>query len=219
MGRFCGRCGRGRPQRLGPDEIQPPVNAAPTVLHDINGDGWDDVVVALGGEATTGADNWDGGVAVYSGQTGARLWVFNSDDWNGHVVDGHADGVISTPAVGDVNDDGSEEIVFGSWDQCIYLLDHLGNPLWGNSRLSEQGHCHNNHGYYNEDTVWSSPALADLNGDGQLEVIIGADVSLGNIYGDPAGGYLYVFNAAGTQAGSRLGQSGNLLSACGRRFG
>ena len=184
------------PSEIGPGELEPPINSTPSVIRDINGDGWDDVVVGLGGEVS--ASNWDGGVAAYSGKTGARLWVFNSDDWNNHVLDGYADGVYSTPAVGDVNGDGQQEIAYGGWDQCIYLLDHNGNPLWTNPILPNQGHCKGNHGYYNEDTVWSSPAMADLDGDGTLEIIIGADVTSGNVFGDPSGGYLYVFRYDGT---------------------
>ncbi len=184
------------PSELTGNKIQPPINSTPSVIKDIDGDGWDDIVVGLGGGAY-GASNWDGGVAAFSGRTGQRLWVFNSDDWNNHIVDGYADGVYSTPAVGDVYGDGNQEIAFGSWDQCIYLLDHNGNPLWTNPILPAQGHCKGNHGYYNEDTIWSSPAMADLDGDGKLEIIIGADVSSGNVFGDPPGGYLYVFRYDG----------------------
>jgi hypothetical protein len=179
-------------------KLEPPFESSPTVLKDINGDGWDDIVIGLGGLACCG-ENWDGGVAAYSGKTGARLWVFNSDDWLGHVANGYLDGVFSTPAVGDMNGDGNQEIAFGSWDNCIYLLDRLGNPLWTNKGAHpEQNHCKGNHGYYNEDTVWSSPALADLNGDGMLEVVIGADVTAGNALGDSKGGYLLVLDRNGT---------------------
>ncbi len=51
--------------------------------------------------------------------------------------------------------------------------------------------------FYNEDIFWSSPALADLTGDGLPEIITGANIYRGNVWDDPIGGYLYVFDAVG----------------------
>jgi sugar (pentulose or hexulose) kinase len=31
----------------------------------------------------------------------------------------------------DTNGDGQPEIALSAWDQCIYLLDKNGQPLWG----------------------------------------------------------------------------------------
>ena len=175
--------------------VQAPVNASPTVA-DLNGDGKPEVLVGLGGIATS-SPCWNGGVVALNGQTGASIWTFATQDWLNHQPDGWKDGVISTPAVGDINGDGKPEVVFGAWDQCLYALDHNGVPLWGNlPGLLPQLYC-GGHGFYNEDTFWSSPSLADINNDGKLEIITGADITAGNVYHDPSGGYVYILDGQG----------------------
>lgn len=174
--------------------VRAPINSTPTAA-DLNGDGHPDIIAGMGGIVE--GQCWNGGVVALNGLDGSELWTFDTQDWLNHNPDGMLDGVFSTPAVGDVNGDGEIEIVFGSWDQCLYLLNKGGVPLWGNlPGILPQVYC-GGHGFYNEDTFWSSPALADLTGDGLPEIITGADVYVGNVWGDPTGGYLYVFDAAG----------------------
>ncbi len=174
--------------------VRAPINSTPTTA-DLTGDGTLDVVVSMGGVVEPQA--WNGGVIALNGVNGAELWTFDTQDWLNHHPDGWRDGVFSTPAIADINGDGQLEITFGAWDQCIYLLDRNGNPLWGNlPGILPETYC-GGHGFYNEDTIWSSPALADLNNDGRYEIIVGADISPGNVWGDPGGGYLYVFDADG----------------------
>ncbi|MDQ4078187.1 MAG: VCBS repeat-containing protein, partial [Chloroflexota bacterium] len=96
----------------------------------------------------------------------------------------------------DVDNDGDREIAFGAWDQRIYLLDHNGNSLWNNQPNNYPGP-----GYFNADTIWSSPACADLNGDGDDEIITGADIAGGGTlpdgYQPSDGGFLYIFEGNG----------------------
>lgn len=71
------------------------------------------------------------------------------------------DKVFSSPAVGDVNGDGVLDVVVGSNDNMIYLLD------------GKQGGLHWR--FRTDGPVQSSPLLVDLTSDGQLDVVCGTD--------------------------------------------
>lgn len=148
-----------------------------------------EVVISLGGDVT---DKSHGGVAAYD-HNGNLLWRFYTQD---HNMDGFRDGVFSSPTLCDVDGDDDLEIAFGGWDQRIYLLDHLGNPLWNNLPAGFPGP-----GYYNADSIWSTAACADLNRDGNSEIIIGADITGGGVLPDGTqtqdGGFLYIFDKDG----------------------
>jgi hypothetical protein len=93
---------------------------------------------------------------------------------------------MSTPAIGDVDGDGLPEVAWGSLDARVYLVrgaDGVDKPGWPR---------------YVRDTIFSSPVLADFDGDGKLEVIIGVDAHLeGPPFNTPDGGCLHVFRYAG----------------------
>jgi hypothetical protein len=90
----------------------------------------------------------------------------------------------SSPSVGDINNDGQEEIVIGFmyWpddasQHGIYVYDRAGNVLPGWPQL--QGH-----------EVWSNPVLADFDGDGQLEIVV-SPIGIAN-------GSTYMFRSDGS---------------------
>ena len=69
------------------------------------------------------------------------------------------------PALGDLDDDGVVDIVIVTWDDNIYALDAFGNikpgfPVTSTNRFN----C--------------APTLADLDGNGTLEIIAGNDSGL-----------------------------------------
>jgi len=63
-----------------------------------------------------------------------------------------------------VTGDGRNDIVFGSFNHHIYVID---------------GHCNQLADYDNGDTVWSAPALYDVDRDGAKEIFIGGDSTAG----------------------------------------
>jgi hypothetical protein len=125
-----------------------------------------------------------GQVVAYKAN-GTEIWRFTTMDLLGT---GKPNAVWATPALGDLDGDGKDDVVVGSLDQHVYALKGTtgallpGWPVWV------------------RDTVFSSPALADLDGSGKLEVIIGADVHAeAPPYNTPTGGALWVFRSNGSQ--------------------
>ena len=96
------------------------------------------------------------------------------------MSDGVPDGVVSSPALVDVNGDDYLEVIYGGFDAYVRVLTHSGTVLWD---------------YFNRDTIWSSPAVADIDGNGQMDLVIGSDSHLEVPFGTVDGGRLMAFNA------------------------
>ncbi len=149
------------------------------------GNGIPYVVVGYGSILAT---NCDGGIAVYDGRNGNLAWRFSLRSWA--QQQGYSEslyGVVSSPALADVDNDGLMEIGFGGFDRNVYLLNVNGSVRWY---------------YHAADTVWSSPAFADTNGDKQLEMIIGTDISANSFLGTNNGGYVTAFDTKQRPANS-----------------
>ncbi|MBC7129309.1 MAG: PQQ-binding-like beta-propeller repeat protein [Thermoplasmatales archaeon] len=84
----------------------------------------------------------------YEGIDWDVIWVFNTSG-----------NIISTPAIDDVDNDGKNEIVFGSADGKVYILNREGLQEWN---------------FTTGGAVYSSPAIADIDGDGYKEILIGS---------------------------------------------
>lgn len=135
------------------------IEGSPAV-GDIDGDGTPEIVVGFGGGAADAANV--GGVRALNND-GTILWTHNSFQEPTFPPSNFPFGVVSTPAIGDVDGDGSIEVVWGGFDAHIYVVAGAtgsNKPGWP---------------LFVRDTIWSSPALYDLDGTGKLEVIIGTD--------------------------------------------
>jgi VCBS repeat protein len=166
--------------RAGWPKTLPSEIASSPAVGDLDGDGLPDIVIGCGSNTDLAKA---GGVFAFR-RDGTLLWQFSPRDTDGN---GQPDHVWSTPAIGDINGDGHNDVVFGSWDFYVYALDgRTGQPLSGWP-------------VFVRDSVWSSPALADLDGNGTLEIVIGADCHAeGSPIDTPNGGALFVFRADGT---------------------
>lgn len=123
-----------------------------------DGTAFPDIVISYG---TTSDTSNPGGIRAYR-KDGSIIWTRNTLDI---FPPTGPDGVESTPAIGDIDADGWNEVVVGAFDERLYVLD-------GRTGLDRPGFPYNNH-----DTIWSSPSLVDLLGDGRKEIIVGGDRS------------------------------------------
>jgi hypothetical protein len=150
------------------------IDSSPAVA-DIDDDGQPEVVVGAGREH--GSNCYKGGIIVleHNGTVKPNWPILTTD----HEISppNCPDPAYSSPALGDLDNDGDLEIVAASFDKRIYAWHHDGTPVSGfppdskhyarlgwpilQSRLA--------------DTIWGSPVLADLDGDDYLDVVIGTD--------------------------------------------
>ncbi|MFA7690849.1 MAG: FG-GAP-like repeat-containing protein, partial [Methanofastidiosum sp.] len=111
---------------------------------DVDGDGWLDVV--YGDED----GDYENSIVCISGQTGAFKW---SSGNSGSDMD-------SIPSIGDINNDGIVEVLATNDDYILFCIDgRNGNELWR----------------YDDRSVGNgmvAPVLVDVDGDGQLEIIV-----------------------------------------------
>ncbi len=183
------------------------IAASPSIA-DINGDGLPEIVVgdfggnqvwalhangtplpgwpiAVGANVRSTAalidlDPTYAGLEIIVGVQDGTVQAWHVD---GTVVPGwpaHAGNFVErcSPGVGDVDGDGDLEVFIGSWYDYgatstggVYAFDHNGAPLPGWPKLTAT-----------HTSVIASPALADLDGDGTLEIITGTYETDAKIY-------------------------------------
>lgn len=154
------------------------IQASPT-LADLNNDGVLDVTVA----STSNV------LAAYTFTGGRTTTLWRRHD--GPLVPNGPNGMIGTPAAGFINADGSRDLVTSSWGQALGATSGANGatlPGWPK---------------WLWDTLWSSPAIGDIDGDGAHDVVVGGDCEGNTIGTQPCGatggGYVWAFNRDGTE--------------------
>jgi FG-GAP-like repeat len=159
-----------------PVQVGAKVLSSPAV-GDLTGDGVPEIVVGYGDPFV---GSLLGGVKAFR-NNGALLWDRPSNDRD---ANGHPDAVVGTPAIGDVDGDGLNDVVWGSIDFKIYFVsgsNGANKPNWPRDAL---------------DSILSSPVLHDMDGDGRPEIIVGVDAHADATFGTPNGGCLHVMSGA-----------------------
>ncbi|MCK6529524.1 FG-GAP-like repeat-containing protein [Myxococcota bacterium] len=154
-------------------DVREAIIATPAV-GDVDGDGSPDVVVA-----TLGGRIW-----AFSAQGvplqgfPARIDPAHFDEPTGpeNVLD---TGFFAAPALGDLDGDGVLDIAAGGLDGWLYAFDGQARTLPGfpvQLAFDPEGQV----GQRNR--ITSSPAVADLDGDGRLDVIVGTNQAINTSY-------------------------------------
>ena len=150
--------------------------ASSPAVGDIDNDGLPEIVVGVGTTANHCNPVHHGGMIVLEHDGTVKSgWPRFSEDQQG---DGCRESIYSTPALVNLDNDAQLEIVAGSFDKRIYAWNPNGALVPGfppsshhRQRLPDWqdliGHL--------ADTIWSSPAVTDVNLDGLPDIFIGAD--------------------------------------------
>ncbi len=147
-------------------------------LADADGDGVNDVIIGADSSSGPPVDHQGGFVrALKSNRT--AIWQFALNDI-----------VRSSPVVGDIDGDGKLEVVFGSGDffggsdsTKVFALNIENGSLVAGWPKTTDG------------VTNASPTLADLDGDGKLDVAIG---TFSSSHGKGNGGSVYAWHGDGT---------------------
>ncbi len=182
-----------------PVQLPSHIAASPAV-GDVTGDGVAEIAIGYGSTVQGAPPNSaPGGFRVYRAN-GTLLWQKITED-RVEGVDGQPDPVVGS-AIGDVDGDGDNDVVFAGFDYNLYLVDGpTGNNLPGWPKFMR-------------DTVFSTPALHDIDGDGKKDVILGVDAHQeGSPFFTPDGGCLRVFRFDATGTGqSSMTMLGSAIS-------
>lgn len=148
------------------------IHSRPAVA-DLDGDGHVEIVIGAGTLKPTVCTQ--GGVIVLDRNGNRKAgWPFLAAD-DAVAPSGCRDTIFSSPALGDLDNDGDLEIVVGGFDKRIYALHHNGQLMANyppDSALSARfPHWPDLRGKL-ADNMWGSPSLADIDGDGYLDIIL-----------------------------------------------
>ena len=173
------------------------LGASVSSAGDVNGDGFDDVIVSTYGVGT---------VSVYSGMDGSELHQWNgtgSGDWFG----------ISVSGAGDVNADNFDDVIVGAWYADPGGISNAGSAFIYSGADGSLLHRLDGVGSYDR-IGYSVSGAGDVNRDGYYDVIVGAPYAGHGSTGDAGSAMVYsgldgtlLYQWDGQLTGEELGHS------------
>ena len=133
------------------------------ILTDINGDGYDEVIIGAGHNSVTG--NFAGRTVVLSGINNSQIYQWFGERPFAHVGYDVAD-------AGDVNNDGTADIIVGAWGE-VFTPNRAGRAYVFSGANGSELYRFDGDGV-SDFLGWAVAAAGDVNGDGYADVIAGA---------------------------------------------
>ncbi len=188
---------------------------------DVNGDGYDDLIIGARGADPNGFDSGETYV-IYGGAsapgTGGRFNLSDLDGSNGFIltgIDARDDSGTSVSSAGDVNGDGYDDLIIGaraadpngdSYAGETYVI-YGGASAPGTNGVLDLGALDGTNGFIltgidaSDQSGFSVSSAGDVNGDGYDDLIIGAP-------GGPGETYVIYGGATGTESLTPVTASG-----------
>lgn len=164
------------------------ISSSPAV-GDIDQDGQPEIVVGFGSIYNNPPTRGGMIVLEHTGQVKPG-WPQYSQTFKSP---GYEKTIFSSPAIGDLDNDGDLEIVAGGFDKRIYAWHHTGALLSGfpaDSYLLQRFPDWDDLVGKIGDSIWGSPALSDMDGDGYLDIVVGTDEgNFDSRWGGDSGGW------------------------------
>jgi hypothetical protein len=119
------------------------------------------IIVGAGSKAVA---NQNGGLIAFYASGKVRFVFHTISLHQGGVISKYDDDVFASPAVGDIQGNGEQDIVFGAFDHRIYAVTPAGKLVPGFP-------------IQRDDATWASAVLADTTHTGRDDIIVGSAAS------------------------------------------
>jgi hypothetical protein len=153
-----------------PQNVEAGVGSAPAI-GDVTGDGVPEIIFTSGTGGDPSASRGGAGEIYVFSVNGTLLWKHTSQ-----VVGatGRPGGIFGSPVLADLNGDNILDIVAAGFDQNIYAFSSVGGTKAAIPHVAwpESVGSRNSAFIWLGDGSWATPAIADIDGDGTLDIVI-----------------------------------------------